>query len=109
MYIRTIKGIGVATLILKVLMAEAKRQKYLIIYSDASITARPFFESQGFKAVHENVKMVRGWRSGILEWNMVWNQSKAKGSCPIFTRCEIEPCFVKKTQEFVALKYEKSS
>ncbi|MBK7606745.1 MAG: hypothetical protein IPI18_05800 [Saprospiraceae bacterium] len=32
----------------------------MIIYSDASITARPFFESQGFKAVHENVKMVRG-------------------------------------------------
>jgi len=61
MYVhRDYQGIGVATLILKVLMAEAKRQKYLIIYSEVSITARPFFESQGFKAVHENVKMVRG-------------------------------------------------
>ena len=61
MYVhRDYQGIGVATLILKVLLAEASRQKYLIIYSEVSITARPFFESQGFKAVHENVKMVRG-------------------------------------------------
>lgn len=60
MYVhRDYQGIGTASLILKVLLAEACRQKYVIVYADVSITARPFFESRGFMVVHENVKLVR--------------------------------------------------
>lgn len=54
------QGQGVARLILGELEREAARCNVREITSDVSITARPFFEKNGFAVVKENINMLRG-------------------------------------------------
>ena len=52
------KGIGKA--LIKELFAEGKKKGINRLYSHASITAKPFFEHFGFKAVKKQQVKIRG-------------------------------------------------
>ena len=54
------QGQGIASLLLTQLLSEAKRNHSEIVSSDVSITAKPFFLSQGFKVIRKNENKVRG-------------------------------------------------
>ncbi|MDX2046189.1 MAG: GNAT family N-acetyltransferase [Chitinophagaceae bacterium] len=54
------QGRGIANLLIKELERYAAEQKIHHIYSDASITAKPFFEKMGFVVVKKNSKMLGG-------------------------------------------------
>lgn len=56
---------GIAQLLYDTIVAKAKLGKVETLESDVSITARPFFERQGFKVVHEN----RIERNGVILTN----------------------------------------
>ena len=49
------QGRGIAKLLLKTLQAKAEEKGVEKLESDISITARPFFERQGFKVVRKNL------------------------------------------------------
>ncbi len=49
------QGRGIAKLLLNTLQAKAKEKDVIKLESDISITARPFFERQGFKVVRKNL------------------------------------------------------
>ncbi len=51
---------GVARLLLSAVLAEAPRLGVTRLFTEASITARPFFESQGFVVVAPQVVTCRG-------------------------------------------------
>lgn len=51
---------GIARIIYKALVEEAKRQGKNNLSSDVSKTARPFFEQQGFEVVRENINKIHG-------------------------------------------------
>jgi putative acetyltransferase len=51
---------GIGNLLVKKLERYAAEQKIHHIYSDASITAKPFFEKMGFVVVKKNSKMLGG-------------------------------------------------
>jgi putative acetyltransferase len=51
---------GIAHQLFVKLQAEANRQGHRALVSDVSITARPFFESKGFRVVRENVHVREG-------------------------------------------------
>lgn len=47
------QGAGIATALLGAVEAEARRQNLSVIFTEASITARPFFERRGFSVTAE--------------------------------------------------------
>jgi len=51
---------GIAHQLFVQLQAEANHQGHRTLFSDVSITARPFFESKGFRVVRENVHVREG-------------------------------------------------
>jgi putative acetyltransferase len=54
------QGRGIARQLLAAVVTEARRLGLVRLYSEVSITARPFFESQGFAVEAEQVVVVRG-------------------------------------------------
>jgi putative acetyltransferase len=54
------QGRGVGRLVLSVVVAEAQRLGIARLFTEASITARPFFESQGFVVLTPQVVTLRG-------------------------------------------------
>lgn len=54
------QGIGVASKILGTLEKEAKRLAYIEVYTEASITAKPFFENQKYYTVLCQNKSYKG-------------------------------------------------
>jgi putative acetyltransferase len=54
------QGRGIATAIYQKLEDEAHKLGIKTLHTQASITARPFFEKRGFQLVCENRKIVRG-------------------------------------------------
>ena len=61
------QGVGVASLLLKTVEAAAYDQALLAITTEASLTARPFFEKRGFKVVaaqevQKRVQVLRNFR-----------------------------------------------
>ncbi|MCF0052452.1 GNAT family N-acetyltransferase [Dyadobacter sp. LJ53] len=52
------QGVGLA--IYKLLEGEAKDRGILVLTSDVSKTATPFFEKQGFSIIRENHNLIRG-------------------------------------------------
>jgi putative acetyltransferase len=53
-------GRGIATTIFIELQKKSNRLGHLLMRSDVSITARPFFEKMGFKVVRKNVNIIDG-------------------------------------------------
>lgn len=51
---------GIATRIYRALANESRRLGHARMTADVSITARPFFERQGFKVVRENIRQIAG-------------------------------------------------
>lgn len=51
---------GIASIIFQNLMDKALRNNCQFVISDVSITAKPFFESKGFKVVKENRNLAHG-------------------------------------------------
>lgn len=62
--------LGVAKRLVERAEAEARRQGIALIYSEVSITARPFFERQGFRVVEEE----RVFRNG--QWFLRYRMEK---------------------------------
>lgn len=54
------QGVGVGKALLAAIVAEARRTDVSRLYAEASITARPFFASQGFAVVAEQTVLARG-------------------------------------------------
>jgi putative acetyltransferase len=54
------QGRGVARALLSAVLAEAQRLGVIRLFTEASITARPFFESQGFVVLSPQVVTLRG-------------------------------------------------
>ena len=54
------QGCGIATRLLETIEAEARRLGLARLYTEASITARPFFERRGFSVVTPQRVEVRG-------------------------------------------------
>lgn len=54
------QGRGVGTAIIKKLEEAARHREYLELATEASLTARDFFLSNGYKEVKEQKKMLRG-------------------------------------------------
>lgn len=53
-------GLGVGSALMKAIDKIAKEQNLLKIFVEVSITARPFFEKQGFKVVKEQQVSLKG-------------------------------------------------
>lgn len=74
------EGRGIASALLTCLEAEARRQGHLRIFTEASITARPFFERRGFKTLAAQVVEFRGEKfrnyrmEKLLDDQGVWNR-----------------------------------
>ncbi len=51
---------GVASVLIGELLAEAARQRTLVVSAHVSKTARAFFERHGFAVIRENTKVVHG-------------------------------------------------
>jgi putative acetyltransferase len=56
---KNFQGRGIASAILRKLETDAKSYGLIELTTEASITARPFFESKGFEVEAEQVKIVR--------------------------------------------------
>lgn len=56
------QGVGVATALLERVEASAQEQGLARLFTEASITARPFFERRGFRVVTAQSVEVRGQR-----------------------------------------------
>ncbi|MBO9192719.1 GNAT family N-acetyltransferase [Rhizobium sp. 16-449-1b] len=56
------QGIGVASLLLSTVEEEARRQRIGRIFTEASLTARPFFERRGFSVIARQSVEKRGQR-----------------------------------------------
>lgn len=54
------QGEGIATALLQRLEEEAVKQALTYVHTDASITARPFFEAQGYRLISEQVVERKG-------------------------------------------------
>jgi putative acetyltransferase len=54
------QGQGVARALLAEVVAEARRLRLVRLFSEVSITARPFFESQGFVVLAPQAVVLRG-------------------------------------------------
>lgn len=54
------QGCGVGRALLLVLEAEARQQGHPRVFTEASITARPFFERQGYRVLQEQEVVFRG-------------------------------------------------
>jgi len=54
------QGRGVGRALLEALEAEAMRRGCQVIHTEASITAKPFFERQGYRVLREQVVVCRG-------------------------------------------------
>ncbi|MFK4448771.1 putative acetyltransferase [Caballeronia udeis] len=53
---------GVASTLLDTVENAARAQRLAALHTDASITARPFFETRGFQAIRSQVVALRGQR-----------------------------------------------
>jgi putative acetyltransferase len=54
------QGRGIGRQLLAAVVAEARRIGLVRLFTEASITARPFFEAQGFAVVTQQVVVLRG-------------------------------------------------
>jgi putative acetyltransferase len=54
------QGCGVGRLLLSAMETEARRRGIARLFTEASITARPFFEHSGFSLIAEQVVVCRG-------------------------------------------------
>ncbi|MBP1930851.1 GNAT family N-acetyltransferase [Ammoniphilus resinae] len=54
------QGQGIASNLLNILESEARKLRILEIYTDASITAKPFFERHGYRTIHSQTVERRG-------------------------------------------------
>jgi putative acetyltransferase len=54
------RGQGIAQRLLAILTTEAHRQGHARMTADVSITARSFFERQGFMVIHPNRNLING-------------------------------------------------
>ena len=72
------QGIGVATTIANEIEKHAKENRFEIITTHSSITAKPFFEKQGYKVVKEQVVKRKGQilMNFIMEKNLIINSTK---------------------------------
>lgn len=52
--------LGIAKMLLHAILQEAIKNKNAVIYTEASITALPFFEHQGFELIKKNKKELKG-------------------------------------------------
>ena len=57
---RDFQRMGIASLLLQSLLEKAKQMNIIEITTDASITAKPFFEKNGFQVVKEQTVVVKG-------------------------------------------------
>ena len=54
------QNVGIATALLKTVEAAARRQGLRRIFTESSITAKPFFERHGFRVLAEQMVEIRG-------------------------------------------------
>ena len=54
------QGLGIGRLLLSAVVAEARRVGLVRLFTEASITARPFFEARGFTVLAPQVVTLRG-------------------------------------------------
>ena len=54
------QGVGVGTTLMSAIEQEAKEKKIHLIYTEASITAKPFFSKKGFETVKQKIDVIRG-------------------------------------------------
>jgi putative acetyltransferase len=62
------QGVGIASLLLRTVEASARTHGLLRLFTEASITARPFFEHRGFRVIAPQ-RMVR-WAQEFLNYRM---------------------------------------
>ena len=62
------QGIGVASLLLRTVEAGARAHGLLRLFTEASITARPFFEHRGFRVIAPH--RVMRWAQEFLNYRM---------------------------------------
>lgn len=56
------RGVGIAGLLLATVEAEARRRGLTLLTTEASLTARPFFQARGFRVTAEQEVVRRGER-----------------------------------------------
>lgn len=66
------QGCGIGRHLMRLLFDEAERRGLVRLFVEASITARPFFEKQGFTAVAVQTVLCRG--VGLLNYRMEWRK-----------------------------------
>src|ERR1700756_2748302 len=62
------QGIGVGTRLLRTVEASARARGLLRLFTEASITARPFFEHRGFRVIAQ--QRVMRWAQEFLNYRM---------------------------------------
>ncbi len=62
------QGIGIASLLLRTVEARARARGLLRLFTEASITARPFFEHRGFRVIAP--QRVMRWAQEFLNYRM---------------------------------------
>jgi putative acetyltransferase len=97
------RGIGRA--VLAALEAEARRRGCDVIRTEASITARPFFERQGYRVLREQVVVCRGveFVNYKMEKALGLKRGKERQSVPsALQRCRLTWCnfFPKRNDQF---------
>ncbi len=82
------QGQGIAQRLLAAVVAEARRVGLTRLYSEVSITARPFFEKQGFVVLAEQVVNCRGVELVNYRMERLLSETPIADASPI---CEVEP------------------
>ncbi len=62
------QGIGIASLLLRTVEASARARGLMRLFTEASITARPFFEHRGFRVIAP--QRVMRWAQEFLNYRM---------------------------------------
>ena len=62
------QGVGIASLLLRTIEASAQARGLLRLFTEASITARPFFEHRGFRVIAP--QRVMRWAQEFLNYRM---------------------------------------
>ena len=62
------QGVGIASLLLRTVEASARTHGLLRLFTEASITARPFFEHRGFRVIAP--QRVMRWAQEFLNYRM---------------------------------------
>jgi putative acetyltransferase len=75
------QGRGVGRQLLAAVVAEARRLGIARLFTEASITARPFFEAQGFVVLAPQVVTVRGQEFVNYRMERVLGEASVAGRC----------------------------